>query len=125
MFLRITRSAFLIAGIALIAGGLGGQILDRSLATLTGQGATIVRSVSEDTVPMLKPGFHAAASVDQNLAGQIALGAIFMIIGFGMHAFVIRRRISGERSVAVHGAEKHGRDSRKPNHWILWMNVRM
>ncbi|MEI8230017.1 MAG: hypothetical protein WCG83_02660 [Candidatus Peregrinibacteria bacterium] len=120
MFLRITQSAFLIAGIALITGGLGQLVLSRSLASLTDQGSTVIQEVN--TIPMFKEGYHAVATSEPNLAGLVVLGAIFMIIGLGIHAFYIRKH-TGERKVPVH--DRQGRDSRKPNHWVLWMNVRM
>lgn len=120
MFHRVAQSAFLIAGIALMAGGLQKMILTRSLASLTDQGSSVVQEAQISS--SFRPGFLATAAETDNVAGLVVLGAIFMIIGFGMHAFTIRRK-NGERVVPVH--EGRHRESRKPNHWILWMNVRM
>jgi len=126
MVLRTARSAFLLAGIVLLASSIG-DVSSVTRASISGQGSTVLER--RDEGPTLKAGWHFAAleEAQRGVSGEIALGALFMILGLGLHLFVVRKQAIG-RPVKVHQAVggKTQRDARNPHkHWILWMNVRM
>ena len=126
MVLSAARTAFLLAGMVLLASSAG-DVSSVTRASISGQGSTVIEH--RDQVPTLKEGWHLAAleQTQRGIAGEITLGALFIILGLGMHMFVVRRQ-SAERPVKVRQAigKKPERDARNPHkHWILWMNVRM
>ncbi|MDD4628145.1 MAG: hypothetical protein PHE68_02000 [Candidatus Peribacteraceae bacterium] len=126
MVLSTARSAFLLAGIILLTSSVG-DVASVKRASVSGQGSTVIEH--RDEVPTLKEGWHFAAleRTQRGVAGEITLGALFIILGLGLHMFVVRRN-TAERPVKVHQAigKRPVRDAKSPHkHWILWMNVRM
>ena len=123
MSLHYAGKAFLVAGVILLVTS-GTRITDASDGSTTGPGSTIVRQrVVRATVV---PGWHAAATPGKSVAGEMALGVLFILLGLGIHTFVLRRKTC-EKRVKVHGpSPKNKPEKNAPKqHWILWMNVRM
>jgi len=126
MVLSTARTSFLLAGMVLLASSMG-DVSSITRASVSGPGSTVIEH--RDEVPTLKEGWHFAAleQTQRGVAGEITLGALFIILGLGLHMFVVRRNAAGQ-PVKVHQAigKKPERDARNPHkHWILWMNVRM
>lgn len=124
MVLRTARTAFLLAGIVILASSIG-DVSSVTRANISGQGSTVLER--RDEGPTLKAGWHFAAleETQRGVSGEIALGALFIILGLGLHMFVVRRQAVG-RPVKVHQAIGRKADTKSPHkHWILWMNVRM
>jgi hypothetical protein len=124
MSLHYPGKVFLVAGIVILVSS-GVRMTDARGKLVTGQGSTIIgqnaASDSEDAE------WHAVSTQEpRSLAGEIALGTLFVLLGLGIHIFTMRRRV-GERRVQVHGPGPKDKPERPrgKQHWILWMNVRI
>jgi len=129
MVLRSLRTTFILAGFALLISTAGDLHSLFMQASLTSQGSTLPpnEQLSEMSTADIRLHQSAAELTKRSLSGQIALGAIFLFIGFGLHAFIVRRRKQeDDRIIKVHAAPAYpGRDKRKMDRWILWMTVKM
>lgn len=138
MVLRSLRTAFILAGFALVVATAGDVHSIFVRANLTGQGSTLPpnEQLREMSTADIRLHLSAPELAKRAVSGQIALGTIFLMIGFGLHAFIVRRRKREEeravedseqsRRVKVHAAPAYpGRDKRKMDRWFLWMTVKM
>lgn len=128
MVLRATRTALILAGFALIVSTAGDAHSLFLKANLTDQGSTLPENETLRQMSTAELRLHLSAPerTTRTVSGQIALGTIFLVLGFGLHAFIVRRRQREERAVKVHAAPAFpGRDKRKMDRWFLWMTVRM
>lgn len=118
MFLRTIRSAFILSGLVLLLSAFTDARSAIRANILSGQGSLVIRESTEQ--------WHAAASQEaqRTTAGQIALGALFLFLGFGLHAAMVRRQSAG-RPVKVHKTLEHKHEKSPQRHWVLWMNVKM
>lgn len=121
---KLLAASFLFAGIICTLAGSTNAVT----ASLSGQGSTIV---FEDPLAIpwtpMEQELHAAAPETQgeNVVGQIALGALFIALGFGLHAlWVIRER--DEWPVPVHAGSgkklaKPKRPRKKRKMDVIWI----
>ena len=117
MVLRTTRSAFLIAGALLLLSAFA-DVRQAAQANLTGQGSLVIeQGVSAQHG-------SAAEQTRRDASGTIALGTLFLFLGFGLHAAIVRRQAAG-RPVKVHRATERSHTGTARRYWILRMNVRM
>lgn len=101
---KIAGSAFLSIGAAIMTLSSGYALV----GSISGQGSTVVEKVALE--PMLIQAqtiLPAASELTQGSgAGIIAFGMLMMLLGFGLHAFIVlRNREEEERSVPVHIAD--------------------
>ena len=100
---KIAGSAFLGIGAGIITLSSGYALL----GSISGQGSTIVEKVaSEPMFIQAQNILPAAPEVTQGTsAGIIAFGMLMMLLGFGLHAFIVLRNRDDERAVPVHIAD--------------------
>ena len=128
MVLRTARTAFILAGFALLISTAGDVHTLLVRADLTGQGSTVLKQEELTSLSTLELRQHLSAPElnKRSVSAAIALGSIFLFLGFGLHAFLVRRKKTGEQAVQVHAAPaRRGCDTRKMDRWFLWMTVRM
>jgi|GEM_PF-1921361 len=128
MVLRTLRTTLILAGFALLISTAGDLHSIFMQASVTGQGSTLPpnEQLREMTTAEIRMHQSAPELAKRSVSGQIALGAIFLMIGFGLHAFIVRRRKEQVNVVKVHAAPAYpGRDKRKMDRWFLWMTVKM
>ena len=117
MLLRTARTAFLIAGIAILFSSFA-DVRQAAQANLTGQGSLMI----EQNLSTLHGS--AAEQTRRDASGTIALGTLFILLGLGLHASLVRKQAAG-RPVKVHRASEKSRTGIARRYWILRMNVRV
>lgn len=124
MVLRTARTAFLIAGVSLLLSAVG-DVHRTVNANLAGQGSL---AIEQDTGKMstteLRQHWSAPEQARRSASGTIALGTLFILLGLGLHASLVRRQAAG-RPVKVHRATEKSRTGTARRYWILRMNVRV
>lgn len=131
-----THSPRKIAGNALIALGaismaLGSQLQMEAqlLGQLSGQGSAMVEHMAGEPMLLQQSSVHAAALAPESSAGILAFGMLMMLLGFGLHAWIVLQNDTYEdRTVRVHAADpskntkagKPIRKTRKPME-VIWI----
>ncbi|PIR54341.1 hypothetical protein COU75_01380 [Candidatus Peregrinibacteria bacterium CG10_big_fil_rev_8_21_14_0_10_42_8] len=128
---RLVSSVLIAMGAITMAIGSQVQMEAQLLGQLSGQGSLTVQEVTPEP-PMLKqaaPLRAAAVSASESSsAGILAFGMLMMLLGFGMHAWIVLRNAE-DRSVKVRIAdptkkkvapEPKVRKTRKPME-VIWI----
>jgi len=100
---KIAGSAFLSIGAVIVTLSSGYALL----GSISGQGSSMVEKVPLE--PMLIQAQNilpAAPEITQSMgAGMIPFGMLMMLLGFGLHAFIVLRNQEEQRNVPVHIAD--------------------
>jgi hypothetical protein len=124
-----------LAGSALIAMGaitmaLGSQLQMEAqlIDQLTGKGAFMADRMAAEPMLMAQPVLFPAAITAPNSGGVIAFGMLMMLLGFGLHAWIVLQN-EEDRSVKVRAGDPRkrkaapkpvARKSRKPME-VIWV----